>query len=52
MNTLYIQPDSIKVQNFTEKTLALKIMSLDFNTADKYEISKSKTPILPKINTK
>jgi len=35
LSQLFKQPDSEKVQNLAEKTLALKIMSLDLNSAEK-----------------
>jgi len=35
LSQLWKQPDSDKVQSFSEKTLALKIMSLDLNSAEK-----------------
>jgi len=34
LSQLFMQPDSEKVQNLAEKTLALKIMSLDLNTTE------------------
>lgn len=43
LSTLYKQPDSDKVQNLSEKTLALKIMSLDMNSAEKTGLSQHKS---------
>jgi len=48
MSALFKQPDSEKVQTLNEKTLALKIMSLDLNSAEKTGISHAKTSELKK----
>ena len=52
MSGLYKQPDTDKVQGLTEKTLALKIMSLDMNTAEKVENSKPQPSSMIKIPPK
>jgi nucleoid DNA-binding protein len=41
LNTLFKRPNSPLVRSNNEKTLALKILSLDLNTADKTEVSKN-----------
>jgi nucleoid DNA-binding protein len=53
LSTMLKQPDSSKVQTLTEKTLALKIMSLDLNTAERTEHSstRAKNGSLPPITT-
>jgi len=43
LSQLFKQPDSDKVQTLNEKTLALKIMSLDLNSAEKTGVSHAKT---------
>jgi len=43
MSTLFKQPSPEKVQTLNEKTLALKIMSLDLNSAEKTGLSHAKT---------
>lgn len=40
LNTLLTRPDPGRVQDNYEKTMALKIMSLDLNTADQTSYSK------------
>lgn len=45
LSTLFNQPDSEKVQNLAEKTLALKIMSLDLNSTEKTGTSHLKNTI-------
>jgi len=45
LSHLYKQPDSSKVQTLNEKTLALKIMSLDLNSAEDTKTSHVKTGI-------
>eukprot|EP01017_Pseudomicrothorax_dubius_P008568 TRINITY_DN1282_c0_g1_i13.p1 TRINITY_DN1282_c0_g1~~TRINITY_DN1282_c0_g1_i13.p1 ORF type:complete len:154 (-),score=27.58 TRINITY_DN1282_c0_g1_i13:103-564(-) len=52
LNTILKRPNSPMVRNANEKTLALKILSLDFNTADKTEISRFGGVILPSIAKK
>jgi nucleoid DNA-binding protein len=42
LSSLYKQPDSEKAHALSEKTLALKIMSLDMNSAEKTGISQLK----------
>jgi nucleoid DNA-binding protein len=42
LSSLYKQPDADKAQVLSEKTLALKIMSLDMNSAEKTGISQIK----------
>lgn len=41
LNTLFTRPNAEKVQENYEKTMALKIMSLDLNTAEKTTYSKA-----------
>lgn len=43
LSGLYKKPDANKVQSLNEKTLALKIMSLDLNTAEKTTMASGKT---------
>jgi len=43
LSGLFKQPDAEKVQTLNEKTLALKIMSLDMNSAEKTQTSQVKT---------
>lgn len=50
LSQLYKQPNSTKVQTLNEKTLALKIMSLDLNSAEDTKTSHVKTGIT-NINT-
>jgi len=52
LSGLFKQPDSEKVQSLAEKTLALKIMSLDLNTAEKTNMSQGKTVSMPVIEKK
>jgi len=52
LSGLFKQPDSEKVQTLAEKTLALKIMSLDLNTAEKTNMSQGKTVSMPVIEKK
>jgi len=52
LSGLYKKPDSEKVQTLAEKTLALKIMSLDLNTAEKTTMASGKTVNLPTIEKK
>jgi len=52
LSGLYKKPDSDKVQTLAEKTLALKIMSLDLNTAEKTNLASGKTVSLPTIEKK
>jgi nucleoid DNA-binding protein len=52
LSGLYKQPDASKVQTLNEKTLALKIMSLDLNTAEKTTMASGKTVSLPIIEKK
>jgi len=42
LSQLFKQPDSAQVQNLAERTLALKIMSLDLNTTEKTGTSQLK----------
>jgi hypothetical protein len=41
LNTLFTRPNPEKVQENYEKTMALKIMSLDLNSAEKTTYSKA-----------
>jgi hypothetical protein len=50
LSGLYKMPEPSKVQTLNEKTLALKIMSLDMNSAEKTFMSKPKATGLPKID--
>jgi len=43
LSQLFTQPDAGKVQTLSEKTLALKIMSLDLNSAEKTATSHLKS---------
>lgn len=53
LNTLLKRPNTQKVQNYYEKSLALKIMSLDLSTAEKTGYSKKKGDVqLPPIQGK
>jgi hypothetical protein len=52
LSTLFKKPDSEKVQTLAEKTLALKIMSLDLNTSEKVSLAQNKPVNLPKIEGK
>jgi len=52
LSGLYKKPDANKVQSLNEKTLALKIMSLDLNTAEKTTMASGKTVNLPVIEKK
>jgi len=45
LSQLWKQPDAGKVQNFAEKTLALKIMSLDLNSTEKSGTSQLKSTV-------
>jgi len=45
LSQLWSQPDAAKVQNLSEKTLALKIMSLDLNSAEKTGTSQLKSTL-------
>jgi len=47
LNTLLKRPDATKVQDYYEKTLALKIMSLDLSTAERTNYSKNKVQLPP-----
>lgn len=49
LNFLFKRPNSQDVQKNFEKTLALKIMSLDMNTAEKTEYSREKMRTLPPL---
>ena len=49
LNYLFKRPNSQEVKKHFEKTLALKIMSLDMNTAEKTEYSKAKQRALPPL---
>lgn len=50
LNYLFKRPNSQEVKNRFEKTLALKIMSLDLNTAEKTDYSRQKGSVqLPRI---
>jgi len=49
LNTLFKRPNSPLVKSYNEKTLALKILSLDLNTAEKTELSKFGGMTLPAI---
>jgi len=51
LSSLYKQPDAGKTSELSEKTLALKIMSLDMNSAEKTGISQIKTTG-PKVDTR
>jgi len=51
LSTLYKQPNSDQAQILSEKTLALKIMSLDMNSAEKTGISQIKASG-PKVETR
>jgi len=51
LSSLYKQPDAAKVSTLSEKTLALKIMSLDMNSAEKTGHSQIKTNG-PKVETR
>lgn len=50
LNYLFKRPNSHEVQKNFEKTLALKIMSLDMNTAEKTSYSKEKIRALPPLS--
>jgi len=50
LGNLYQVPNHSQVMTMNEKTLALKIMSLDMNSTLKTSISKQKTVNLPSIN--
>lgn len=52
LNFLFKRPNSQEVKKNFEKTLALKIMSLDMNTAEKTEYSKGKQRALPPLTKK
>jgi len=52
LSKLYKVPDEAKTQMLSEKTLALKIMSLDMNTVEKCERSQVKSMRLPGIATR
>lgn len=53
LNFLFKRPNSQEVKKNFEKTLALKIMSLDMNTAEKTNYSKVKQrELLPLIHHK
>ncbi len=45
LSHLYKQPDQTKVQTLGQKTLALKIMSLDLNSAEQTAHSQGKKGI-------
>lgn len=49
LNTLFKRPNSPLVRSNNEKTLALKILSLDLNTADKTDLSKYAAMTLPPL---
>ena len=49
LNFLFKRPNSQEVKKNFEKTLALKIMSLDMNTAEKTDYSKVKQRALPPL---
>jgi hypothetical protein len=49
LNGLFKRPNSPLVRSNNEKTLALKILSLDLNTAEKTELSKFGGMSLPPI---
>ena len=46
------KPAAEKIKTLAEKTLALKIMSLDMNTAEKTFTARTKSVNLPRIGTK
>lgn len=52
LGTLLKKPPHEKIQTLAEKTLALKIMSLDMNTAEKTTTSRTKSVGLPRIEAK
>eukprot|EP00331_Platyophrya_macrostoma_P030095 CAMPEP_0176437154 /NCGR_PEP_ID=MMETSP0127-20121128/18436_1 /TAXON_ID=938130 /ORGANISM="Platyophrya macrostoma, Strain WH" /LENGTH=269 /DNA_ID=CAMNT_0017820693 /DNA_START=24 /DNA_END=833 /DNA_ORIENTATION=+ len=52
LSTMLKKPEKEEVRTLSEKALALKIMSLDMNTAEKTFHSKSKTVALPTITKK
>ena len=52
MGTLLKKPPQEKIQTLAEKTLALKIMSLDMNTAEKTATSRTKSVGLPRIEAR
>jgi len=49
LSQLWKQPDAEKVQNLSEKTLALKIMSLDLNSAEKTLGASTKSSIAASV---
>jgi len=49
LSQLWKQPDAEKVQNLSEKTLALKIMSLDLNSAEKNLGASTKSSIAASV---
>jgi hypothetical protein len=51
LSGLFKKPDGGKVQTLAEKTLALKIMSLDLNSSEKTQFATAKVN-LPKIEKK
>lgn len=50
LNHLLTRPNPNQVQDNYEKTMALKIMSLDLNTAEKTLYSKNQKVKLPALN--
>mmetsp|Transcript_33508 Transcript_33508/g.39014 ORF Transcript_33508/g.39014 Transcript_33508/m.39014 type:complete len:300 (+) Transcript_33508:36-935(+) len=52
LGTLLKKPPQEKIETLAEKTLALKIMSLDMNTAEKTINSRTKSVGLPRIDSK
>lgn len=51
LNTLLNRPNTEKTKEFGEKTLSLKIMSLDLNTNEKSFYSKMKSTLPPITGT-
>jgi hypothetical protein len=52
LSGLFKKPDDDKVQKLAEKTLALKIMSLDLNSSEKTSVAQNKTVTMPKVEGK
>jgi len=55
LSKLYKVPEPSKVQTLNEKTLALKIMSLDMNSTEKTQIARIKNirdAKLPEVGSK
>lgn len=52
LGTMLKKPAPEKIQTLAEKTLALKIMSLDMNTAEKTATAKTRSVALPKIDSR